>query len=197
MVFSQILYSATYQLWGANQIARATSTFKDPNIAKYLPYLYDKFVVFQVGKAITISLECKSHYIDCLIKELCIANSPGNPQYTPSTLTSETLENHILYRASLEFQPQMKNGIFLHSPRYLNCTILLTKAFYYEISKLCACILSMTKSALRSYCSSSNSTCGVNQLLILTKCNDLRVHTIKASPCYSINTFDLSTPTQI
>jgi hypothetical protein len=108
-VLSQILYSATYQLWGANQIARATSTFKDPNIAKYPPYLYDKFVVFQVGKAITISLECKSDYIDCLIKELCIANSPGNPQYTPSTLTSETLENHILYRASLAFQPQMKN----------------------------------------------------------------------------------------
>jgi hypothetical protein len=41
------------------------------------------------------------------------------------------------------------------------------------------------------YCSSSNSTCGVNQLWILTKCNDLRVHTIKASPCYNINTFDL------
>ena len=102
MVFSQILYSATYQLWGANQIARATSTFKHPNIAKYLPYLYEKFVVFQVGKAITISLECKSHYIDCLIKELCIANSPGNLQYTPSTLTNRNFGKSYFISPSFE-----------------------------------------------------------------------------------------------
>ena len=114
-------------------------------------------------------------------------------------LRIETLENHILYRPPLKFQPQMKNWIFLHSAWYLNCTIVLTNGVLFrntphEISKLCACILSMTKSTLRSYSSSSNSTCGVNQLLNLTKCNDLRVHTIKASPCYNINTFDLSTP---
>ena len=130
---------------------------------------------------------------------MCIANSPGNPQYTPSTLTTETMENHILYRAPLEFQTQMKNWIFLYSARYLNCIIVLTNGVLFrnnphEISKLYAWILSMTKSAFRSYCSSSNSTCGVNQLLILTKRNDLRVHTIKTSPCYNINTLDLYNP---
>jgi hypothetical protein len=128
---------------------------------------------------------------------LCIAKSPGNPQYTPSTLTTETMKNHILYRAHLEFQHQMKNWIFLHSARYLDCFIVLTGVLFrnipHEISKLCACILSMTKSGLRSYCSSGN-TCGVNQLLIMTECNDERVHTIKTSPCYNINTFYLSTP---
>ena len=38
---------------------------------------------------------CKSHYIDCLIKELGIDNLLGNPTYTPTTLTKEEiLDNH-------------------------------------------------------------------------------------------------------
>jgi hypothetical protein len=37
----------------------------------------------------------KSHYIDCLIKELGIENSLGNPTYTPTTHTKEEiLDNH-------------------------------------------------------------------------------------------------------
>jgi hypothetical protein len=51
---------------------RSTSIFKEPTV----------FV-------------CKSHYIDCLIKELGIDNSLGNPTYTPTTLTKEEiLDNH-------------------------------------------------------------------------------------------------------
>jgi hypothetical protein len=38
---------------------------------------------------------CKSHYIDCLIKELGIDTLVGNPIYTPTTLTKEEiLDNH-------------------------------------------------------------------------------------------------------
>ena len=43
---------------------------------------------------------CKSHYIDCLIKESGIATLVGNPTYTPTTLTKEEiLDNHrsVLY----------------------------------------------------------------------------------------------------
>jgi hypothetical protein len=42
-----------------------------------------------------IVFECKSHYIDCLIKELGLDNSLGNYTYTPTTLTKEEiLEKH-------------------------------------------------------------------------------------------------------
>ena len=47
-----------------------------------------------------IACVCKSHYIDCLIKELGIDTSVGNPTYTPTTLTKEeVLNNHrsVLY----------------------------------------------------------------------------------------------------
>ena len=127
-----------------------------------------------------------------------IANSLDNPHYTANCTNHEIMENHILYRVPLEYQPQMKNWIFHYSTRNLNCTIFITNGVLFrnapnKISKLYACILSMTKSGLRTYWSTSYYRYGVNQLWILTKCNDLRVHTIKAFSCYIINTFDLAT----
>ena len=45
----------------------------------------------------------KSHYIDCLIKELGIGNLLGNPTYTPTTLTKdEILDNHRSVLCSFE-----------------------------------------------------------------------------------------------
>jgi hypothetical protein len=62
---------------------RSTSIFKDPNVAKHLSLLHDKFVIVSADKAPNnIVFVCKSHYIDCLIKELCIDNSFENPTYT-------------------------------------------------------------------------------------------------------------------
>ena len=120
---------------------------------------------------------------------MCIANSPGNPQYTPASLTTETMENHILYRAHFEFQPQMKNGIFLHSARCLNCTIVLTNGVLFrntphEISKLCACILSMTKSGLRSYC--STATPGVVPISCGFWQNVMTYEYIQSNPLHAI-----------
>jgi hypothetical protein len=64
---------------------------------------------------------CKSHYVDCLIKELCIENSLGNPTYTPTTLTTEEiLDNHSY--VPLEFQPEIKNWIYHNSTGFLNYT---------------------------------------------------------------------------
>ena len=34
---------------------------------------------------------CTSHYVDCFIKELRIANSLGNPTYTPTKLAKEEI----------------------------------------------------------------------------------------------------------
>ena len=75
---------------------RSTSVFIDPNVAKHLSLLDDKYVIVSADKAPNnIVFECKSHYIDYLIKALGIHNSLGNPTYTPTTHTKEEiLYNH-------------------------------------------------------------------------------------------------------
>jgi hypothetical protein len=75
---------------------RCAPICKDPNVAKHLFLLHDKYVIVSADKASNnIVFVCKSHYIDCLIKELGIDNSLGNPTYTPTTLTKEEiLDNH-------------------------------------------------------------------------------------------------------
>ena len=75
---------------------RSTSIFKDPNVAKHLSLLHDKNVIVSVDKTPNnIVFVCKSHYIDCLIMELGINDSLGNPTYTSTTLTKEEiLDNH-------------------------------------------------------------------------------------------------------
>ena len=75
---------------------RSTPILKDPNVVKHLSLLHDKYVIVSADKAPNnIVFVCKSHYIDCLIKELGIDNSLGNPTYTPTTLTKEEiLDNH-------------------------------------------------------------------------------------------------------
>ena len=76
---------------------RSTSISKDPNVAKHLSLLHDKYVIVSTDKAPNnIVFLCKSHYIDCLIKELGIEISLGNHTYTPTTPTKEEiLDNHI------------------------------------------------------------------------------------------------------
>jgi hypothetical protein len=60
-------------------------------------FLHDKYVIVSPDKAPNnIVFVCKSHYIDCLIKELGIDTLVGNPTYTPTTLTKEEILNkHI------------------------------------------------------------------------------------------------------
>ena len=75
---------------------RSTSIFKDPNVAKHLSLLHDKYVIISADKAPNnIVFVCISHYVDYLIKELSIGNSLGNITYTPTTPTKEEiLDNH-------------------------------------------------------------------------------------------------------
>jgi hypothetical protein len=47
---------------------RSTSIFKDPNVAKHLSLLHDKYVIVSADKAPNnIVCVCKSHYEDCFI----------------------------------------------------------------------------------------------------------------------------------
>ena len=94
---------------------RKTSIFKDPNVAKHLSRLQDKYVVIPADKTSNdIVFVCKSHYVYCLIKELGIENSLDNPTYTPTTLVltkKEIMDNHRSVMCYFQFQQKMKNWI--------------------------------------------------------------------------------------
>jgi hypothetical protein len=74
----------------------STSIFKDPNVAKHLSLLHDQYIIVSAYKSPNnVMCVCKSHYEDCLIKELDICYSLDNPTHTPTTLTKEKiLDNH-------------------------------------------------------------------------------------------------------
>jgi hypothetical protein len=168
---------------------RSTSIFKDPNVAKHLSLLHDKYVIVSVDKAHNnIVFVCKSHYIDCLIKELGIDNSLVNPTYTPKTLTKEEiLDNH---RPSLYWIPKLHKCPF--KQRYIAGS---AKYSTKTLSKLLTCILSAVKTGLQSYCDTSYLRGGVNQMWILKNSNDLwgYIQSRFLSSCNSIKTFDFST----
>ena len=81
---------------------RVTSIFKDPQVRESLSRLHEKYVVVPADKAPNnIVFVCRNYYIKCLVKELGIDSSTGNPTYTPTSLTKqEILDNHMSVLAS-------------------------------------------------------------------------------------------------
>jgi len=145
---------------------RSTSIFKDPNVAKHLSLLHDKYVIVSADtSANNIVYVCKSHYIDCLIKELGFDNSLGNPKYTSTTLTKEQiLDNHRSVSCSFGISPNDKE-LDLPSlywiPKLHKCPFKQryiagsAKCSTKPLSKLLTCILSAVKTGLHSYCDTS------------------------------------------
>jgi hypothetical protein len=87
-----------------------------------LSHPHDKYVVVPTSKAPNnIVFVRKSHYIECLIKELGIDTSLGNPIYPPTTIIG-------LFCVTLEFQSKMKNWIYLHSTGFLSYISVLTNS---------------------------------------------------------------------
>jgi hypothetical protein len=147
---------------------RSTSNFKDPNVAKYMSLLHDKYVIVSADKAPNnIDFVRQSHYVDCLIKELGIDNSLGNLTYTPTTPTKEEfLDNHRYVLCS--FWISTKNEELdlpslywipkLHKCRCKQRYIIgSVKCSTKPHSKLLICILSAVKNGLQSYCNTSYS----------------------------------------
>ena len=121
-----------------------------------------------------IVVVCKSHYVDCLIKELYTGNSFVNPTYTPTTLTKEEiLDNHRSVLCS--FGISTKNWIYHHSTGFLNYTSVLTNSYIAgsakcstkPLSKLLTCILSAVTTGLQNYCDTRYTRGGMNQMWIL------------------------------
>jgi hypothetical protein len=184
---------------------RSTSIFKDPNVAKRLSLLHDKYVIVSADKAPNnIVFVCKSYYIDYLIKELGIDNSLGNPTYTPTTLTKEEiLENHrsVLCSFTISTKDEELNLPSLYwIPKLHKCPIKQryiagsAKCSTKPLSKLLTCILSAVKTGLQSYCDTSYSRGGVNQMWILKNSKDLLeyIQSRSLSSCNRIKTFDFS-----
>ena len=140
-----------------------------------------------------------------MIKELGIDNSLDNPTYTPTTLTKEEiLDNHRsvlcsfgistkdeeLDLPSIYWIPKLHRCPF--KQRYIagsaKCT---TKPLF----KLLTCILSAVQTEIQSYCDTSYSRGGVNQMCILKNSKDLLeyIQSRSLSSCNSNKTFDFST----
>ena len=110
--------------------SRCTSIFKDPNVAKHLFFLHDKYVIVSADKAYSnIVCVCKSHYVDCLIIELgIIDNSLGNPVPRRHLRKRKFWTIIGMFYVPLEFQPKMKNWIYHHSTGFLNYTSVLSNS---------------------------------------------------------------------
>ena len=116
----------------------------------------------------------------CLIKELGIDNSLGNPTYTPTLSKEETLYNHRSVLCSFVIStkdeeldlPSLYWIPLLHTcpfkQRYIGGSAKCpTKA----LSKLLTSILTAVKTGLQSYCDTSFSRVDVNQMSILKNYN--------------------------
>ena len=103
-------------------------------LTKHLFLLRDKYVIVSVNKASkNIVFVCKSHYVDCLIKELGIDNSFDNPTYTPYIYLLYLRKRKYwtiigLFYVPLEFQPKMKNRTYHHYTGFLNYTCVLSNS---------------------------------------------------------------------
>ena len=90
---------------------RSTSIFKDPNVAKHLSLLNDKYVIVSADKAPNnIVFVCKSHYIDCVITELSIHIHLATLHIPRRHLRKRKSWTIIgLFYVPLEFQPKTNN----------------------------------------------------------------------------------------
>ena len=102
----------------------------------------------------------------------------GNPLHIPLRHLRKRKSWTIIYLfyLPLEFQSKMKTWIYQHSTWLLNYTSVLSNTTILldlpnvqekPLSKLLTCILSAIKTGLQSYCDTSYSRDGMNQMWIL------------------------------
>jgi hypothetical protein len=137
-----------------------------------------------------------------LIKELRIDNSLGNPTY-PDLRKRKSWTIIGLFYVPFKFHPNMKNWIYHHSTWFLNYTSFLSNCYIAgsakcstkPLFKLLTCILWGVNPGFQSYCDTSYSGGGMNQMWILNNSKDLLEYIQSRSlSCYnSIKTFDFST----
>ena len=136
----------------------------------------------------------KSHYVDCLIKELGIDNSLGNPTYTPTALTKEEImdkHRYILCSLGISTKDEELDLPYYWIPNLNKC--LFKNRFIAGSDKCSTKLLSKyILSAFQSYCHTSFSMDGANRMWILKNAKDLLeyIQSRSLSSCNIINTCD-------
>ena len=185
---------------------RGKSVFSNPDAAKTLSTIHDKYVVVPADKAPNnIVFVCKTYYIQCLINELGIDSSTGNPTYKATTLSKEEItDNHRSVLSSFGVSikdddcdlPTLYWTPKLHKCPYKQRFIAgSARCTTKPLSQLLTSILTAIKTGLQRYCETSYSRSGVNQMWILKNSKDLKdiLRSRSISVCNSIKTFDFST----
>ena len=147
----------------------------------------------------------QKHYFECLIKELGICDAPGNPTYTPTTLTKEEIiDNHksVLFSFGINVKdeecdlPSLYWIPKLHKCPYKERYIAgSSRCTTKPLSKILTSILTTVKEGLQKYCEEVYATSGVNQMWILKNSKDLLecLGSKSLKFCNNIKTFDFST----
>jgi hypothetical protein len=137
--------------------------------------------------------------------KLGIGNSLGNPTYTLTTLTKEEiLDNHrsVLYSFGISAKDlELDLPSLYWIPKLHKCPCKQryvygsAKCSTKPLSKLLTCILLAVKTGFPSYCDTSYSRGGVNQMWILKNSNDMLeyIQFRSLSSCNSIKTVYFST----
>ena len=72
---------------------RHVSVFDDPDVAAELAELHQKICCRPADKASNnIVFVCKTHYINCLIEELGMSTTTGNPIYNLTVMSNEDIQ---------------------------------------------------------------------------------------------------------
>ena len=161
-----------------------TSIFKDQNVVDNLSSLHEEYVVVPADKASNnVVFVCKKYYVECLIRELGINGTSGNPTYTATTLSKEEIiDNHKSIIASFGLHvedddcelPRLYWIPKLHKNPYKQRYIAGSfKCSTKPLSKLLTTILSAVKDGIQTYCDVAFSRSGVNQMWILKNSKEL------------------------
>ena len=140
---------------------------------------------------------CKAHYYNCILNELGINSTFGNPTYTPTALSKdEILQNH---RSVLDTFNIPANGMNEFELPYLYWIPKLHKTPYKHryiagsskcstkpLSLLLTNTLTAVKEKLQTYCATTYARSGVNQMWILRNSKEL-LSNLKAQNFSQIN----------
>jgi hypothetical protein len=77
------------------------SVFSTPEVSNELERLHEEFVLVPADKACNnIVFVCKGHFYNCILNELGINSTLGNPTYTPTALSKRlnSLKSLVRFR---------------------------------------------------------------------------------------------------
>ena len=185
---------------------RHESVFDDQDVAAELAGIHEKFVVVPADKASNnIVFICKTHYINCLMEELCMSTMTGKPTYNLTAMSKdEILQNHHLVMLTFgislpEEDIDLPNLYWipkLHKNPYKQRYIAgSAKCSTKPLSQILTRILTAVKEGLQKYCDTAYARSGVNQMWILENSKEL-LENLKAQSLHSVNSiksFDFST----